>query len=281
MTAVVTPAPSATRLQDLDFSIPPGAIVGVVGPNGAGKSTLVKMILGKETPDSGTFTVGDTVKLAVVDQDRDSLDSSRSVFDEITGGSDYLNLGGTEVPARAFTRYVRSCAHALYALYALMRLCAYALIRLCAYPLMHTCAGLRACVGVFTRGYPILTPSAGARPFNYSWFGFKGADQQKKVAALSGGERNRCQLAKVVKSGANVLLLDEVRAGAYEGMKEGRKVACIGARVLPSRAYAFMYFCAPKTLASDPSSTSSVRPLPAPSHHASRPTTWTWTPFGR
>jgi len=136
------------RSQDLDFSIPPGAIVGVVGPNGAGKSTLVKMILGKEKPDSGTFTVGDTVKLAVVDQDRDSLDSSRSVFDEITGGSDYLNLGGAEVPARAFT----------------------------------------------------------------SWFGFKGADQQKKVAALSGGERNRCQLAKVVKSGANVLLLDEVRA---------------------------------------------------------------------
>jgi len=132
-------------MKNLDFSIPPGAIVGVVGPNGAGKSTLIKMILGKVTPDGGTFSVGDTVKLAVVDQDRDSLEAERSVYDEITGGSDNLELGSAEVNARAYC----------------------------------------------------------------SWFGFKGGDQQKKVGNLSGGERNRCQLAKVVKSGANVLLLDE------------------------------------------------------------------------
>jgi ATP-binding cassette ChvD family protein len=132
-------------MKDLDFSIQAGSIVGVIGPNGAGKSTLIKMILGKEKPDSGTFTVGETVKLAVVDQDRDSLDSVRSVYDEITGGRDFLELGTAEVNSRAYC----------------------------------------------------------------SWFGFKGSDQQKKVAALSGGERNRCQLAKVVKSGANVLLLDE------------------------------------------------------------------------
>lgn len=132
-------------MKDLDFSIPQGAIVGVIGPNGAGKSTLIKMIQGKEKPDSGEFTVGSTVKLAIVDQDRDSLDGSRSVYDEITGGSDFLQLGSAEVNSRAYC----------------------------------------------------------------SWFGFKGSDQQKKVLTLSGGERNRCQLAKVVKSGANVLLLDE------------------------------------------------------------------------
>jgi sulfate-transporting ATPase len=132
-------------MNNLDFSIPQGAIVGVVGPNGAGKSTLIKMILGRVQVDSGTFTVGDTVKLAVVDQDRDSLDAGRSVYDEITGGSDSLELGSAEVNSRAYC----------------------------------------------------------------SWFGFKGGDQQKKVGTLSGGERNRCQLAKVVKSGANVLLLDE------------------------------------------------------------------------
>lgn len=131
--------------SDLTFSLPPGAIVGICGPNGAGKSTLVKMIMGKVKPDSGTFTVGDTCKIAVVDQDRDSLDDSRSVFDEITSGSDFLQLGSAEVASRAYC----------------------------------------------------------------SWFGFKGGDQQKKVSQLSGGERNRCQLAKVVKSGANVLLLDE------------------------------------------------------------------------
>lgn len=132
-------------MKNVNFQIPPGAIVGVVGPNGAGKSTLIKMIQGRETPDSGTFTVGQTVKLAVVDQDRESLQGDQSVYDEITGGSDFLQLGTRETNSRAYC----------------------------------------------------------------SLFGFRGGDQQKKVSVLSGGERNRCQLAKVVKSGANVLLLDE------------------------------------------------------------------------
>lgn len=136
---------SKVLMKDLDFDVPAGAIVGVVGPNGAGKSTLIKMITGKEVPDSGEFNVGQSVKLAVVDQDRDNLDATQSVFDEITNGADEIELGYAQVNARAYC----------------------------------------------------------------SWFGFKGADQQKKVEALSGGERNRCQLAKVVKSGANVLLLDE------------------------------------------------------------------------
>jgi ATP-binding cassette ChvD family protein len=136
---------SKVLMKDLDFDVPAGAIVGVVGPNGAGKSTLIKMITGKETPDSGEFNVGQSVKLAVVDQDRDNLNPTVSVFDEITDGADDIELGTARVNSRAYC----------------------------------------------------------------SWFGFKGADQQKKVEALSGGERNRCQLAKVVKSGANVLLLDE------------------------------------------------------------------------
>jgi ATPase subunit of ABC transporter with duplicated ATPase domains len=87
-------------MKDLSFSIPAGAIVGVIGPNGAGKSTLLKMILGKEKPDSGSFLVGGTVKVAVVDQDRDGLEGSRSVYDEITDGSDILNLGGQQVSSR-------------------------------------------------------------------------------------------------------------------------------------------------------------------------------------
>lgn len=103
------------------------------------------MILGKENPDSGTFTVGETVKLAVVDQDRDNLNPELSVYDEITGGKDFLELGNQEVNSRSYV----------------------------------------------------------------SWFGFKGGDQQKKVKTLSGGERNRAQLAKVVRAGANVLLCDE------------------------------------------------------------------------
>lgn len=91
-------------MKDVEFSIPPGAIVGVVGPNGAGKSTLVKMIQGKITPDSGIFEVGKTVKLAVVDQDRDNLDSTRSVYEEITGGLDSLFLGDNEVNSRSYCR---------------------------------------------------------------------------------------------------------------------------------------------------------------------------------
>ena len=89
-------------MKDLTFAIPANAIVGVIGPNGAGKSTLVKMITGKVTPDSGEFKVGDTVKLAVVDQDRDSLDATRTVYDEIGDGSDFLQLGNAEVNARAY-----------------------------------------------------------------------------------------------------------------------------------------------------------------------------------
>lgn len=136
-----------TLINDLSFSIPAGAIVGVVGPNGAGKSTLIKMIQGKIQPDSGSFTVGSTVKLAVVDQDRDEQlqAGTVSVYDEITGGEDFLSLGSAEINSRAYC----------------------------------------------------------------SWFGFRGGDQQKRVNVLSGGERNRCQLAKVVRSGANVIALDE------------------------------------------------------------------------
>eukprot|EP00601_Ochromonadales_sp_CCMP2298_P027763 CAMPEP_0173278556 /NCGR_PEP_ID=MMETSP1143-20121109/4679_1 /TAXON_ID=483371 /ORGANISM="non described non described, Strain CCMP2298" /LENGTH=621 /DNA_ID=CAMNT_0014215727 /DNA_START=41 /DNA_END=1906 /DNA_ORIENTATION=+ len=89
-------------MKDLTFSIPPGAIVGVVGPNGAGKSTLIKMILGRDSPDSGTFTVGETAVIAVVDQDREGLDGSSSVFEEISGGRDFLSLGQTEVNSRAY-----------------------------------------------------------------------------------------------------------------------------------------------------------------------------------
>lgn len=132
-------------MKDLSFSIPPGAIVGVIGPNGAGKSTLINMIMGKDRPDAGEIFVGETVKVAVVEQDRDGLNPEHSVYQEITGGSDFLQLGNAEVNSRAYC----------------------------------------------------------------SWFGFKGSDQQKKVEKISGGERNRVQLAKVLKSGANVILLDE------------------------------------------------------------------------
>lgn len=138
---------SRVLMKDVNFSIPPGAIVGVVGPNGAGKSTLVKMIQGQLTPDTGSITVGKSVKLAVVDQDRENLHGDESVYQEISEGVEHLVLGSAEVNSRAYC----------------------------------------------------------------TWFGFKGNDQQKKVSVLSGGERNRCQLAKVVKAGANVLILDEVR----------------------------------------------------------------------
>ena len=132
-------------IDNLSFLLPPGGIVGVIGPNGAGKTTLFRMIVGAEKPDSGKLTIGSTVKLAYVDQSRDSLDADQTVFDEITGGSDHLVVGGRELHGRA---YVAS-------------------------------------------------------------FGFKGSDQQKPVGKLSGGERNRVQLAKVLRDGGNVLLLDE------------------------------------------------------------------------
>lgn len=136
---------SKLLLDNVNFSIPKGAIVGIIGPNGVGKTTLFRMITGKETPDSGTFKVGETVKIAYVDQSRESLDANKSVFEELSGGQDMIALGGREVPARQYV----------------------------------------------------------------SWFNFSGSDQQKKVGTLSGGERNRVNLAKILKQGANLLLLDE------------------------------------------------------------------------
>ena len=132
-------------IDQLNFKLPPGGIVGVIGPNGAGKTTLFRMITGQETPDSGTLKVGDTVKLGYVDQSRDSLDDSKTVWEEISGGTDVLYLGKRAIPSRAY-------------------------------------------VGAFN---------------------FKGSDQQKRVGILSGGERNRVHLAKMLKKESNVLLLDE------------------------------------------------------------------------
>jgi ATP-binding cassette ChvD family protein len=132
-------------LDNIDLSIPPGSIVGIIGPNGAGKSTLLRMITGTEQPDSGTVTVGDTVRLAYVEQMRDTLNNDRTVWEEISEGQDIINLGKRQMMSRA---YVAS-------------------------------------------------------------FNFVGSDQQKKVSALSGGERNRVLLAKMLKTGANVLMLDE------------------------------------------------------------------------
>ncbi|HZJ26572.1 MAG TPA: energy-dependent translational throttle protein EttA [Acidimicrobiia bacterium] len=132
-------------IEELSFRLPPGGIVGVIGPNGAGKTTLFRMITGQEQPDAGTLRVGPTVELASVDQSRDSLDSSNTVYDEITGGVDRMVVGNREIHGRAYV----------------------------------------------------------------SGFNFKGSDQQKRVGDLSGGERNRVQLAKVLKVGGNVLLLDE------------------------------------------------------------------------
>ncbi len=131
-------------IDDLSISIPPGSIVGVIGPNGAGKSTLIKMIAGNVQPDSGSIKIGETVKLGYADQSR-TLDPEATVFEEITGGADNLQLGDMTVNGRAY------------------------------------CAS----------------------------FNFTGSDQQKQVATLSGGERNRVYLAKTLTVGANVLLLDE------------------------------------------------------------------------
>ncbi len=131
--------------DDLNFHLPRGGIVGVVGPNGAGKTTLMRMITGDETPDSGELIVGDTVQLAYVDQSRDDLDGEKTVWENISGGADEMDLGGVMVNSRAY------------------------------------CSG----------------------------FNFKGHDQQRKVGTLSGGERNRVHLARLLKSGANLILLDE------------------------------------------------------------------------
>jgi sulfate-transporting ATPase len=132
-------------IEDLTFSLPPAGIVGIIGPNGAGKTTLFRMLTGQEAPDSGTITVGDTVQLSYVDQNRDTLDPTASVYQEITDGAETLKIGGREIHGRAYV----------------------------------------------------------------SSFNFKGSDQQKLVGELSGGERNRVHLAKLLKHAGNVLLLDE------------------------------------------------------------------------
>ena len=132
-------------IEDLTFSLPPAGIVGIIGPNGAGKTTLFRMLTGQEAPGSGTITIGDTVQMSYVDQNRDTLDADASVYQEITDGAETLKIGGREVHGRA---YVAS-------------------------------------------------------------FNFKGSDQQKRVGDLSGGERNRVHLAKLLKHAGNVLLLDE------------------------------------------------------------------------
>lgn len=129
----------------VSFTIPRGAIVGVIGPNGVGKTTLFKMITGAEKPDSGTFKVGETVKIAYVDQSRETLDPNKTVWEELSGGHDVIPLGNREISSRQYV----------------------------------------------------------------SWFNFSGSDQQKKVGQLSGGERNRVNMAKILKQGANLLLLDE------------------------------------------------------------------------
>jgi len=131
--------------DELNFSLPRGGIVGVIGANGAGKTTLFRMIIGEEKPDSGELRLGETVKVAYVDQSRASLDAERSVWEEISGGQERISIGRREISSRGYV----------------------------------------------------------------SSFGFKGADQQKKVGTLSGGERNRVHLAKVLQQQGNVLLLDE------------------------------------------------------------------------
>lgn len=133
-------------MKDLEFSLPKAGIVGVIGPNGAGKSTLIKMLMGKDEPDSGTIKIGETVSIIGVGQERmEELDPTKTVWEEISGEMDEIELGGNYVNSRAYV----------------------------------------------------------------SWYGFKSAQQQQKVSNLSGGERNRVQLAKLLKSGANLIILDE------------------------------------------------------------------------
>ncbi len=132
-------------IDDLNFKLPPGGIVGVIGPNGAGKTTLFRMITGQEVPDAGSLRVGETVKLGYVDQSRDSLDPEKNVWEEVSNGEDVIYLGKRAIASRAYV----------------------------------------------------------------SAFNFKGSDQQKKVGILSGGERNRVHLAKMLKREHNVILLDE------------------------------------------------------------------------
>ncbi len=132
-------------IEDLNFNLPRGGIVGVIGPNGAGKSTLFKMLMGLEQPDTGELRIGETVQLAYVDQSRDALDDNKTAWEEISDGQDIITVNGMQINSRAYL----------------------------------------------------------------SRFNFKGSDQQKRVGDLSGGERNRLHLAKLLQSGGNMLLLDE------------------------------------------------------------------------
>ena len=132
-------------MDDLDFTLPRGGIVGVIGPNGAGKTTLFRMLVGQEQPDAGTLKIGETVQIGYVDQSREALNPEKTVYEEISGGEEEIVLGKKAVNARAYV----------------------------------------------------------------SWFNFKGRDQQQKVGTLSGGQRNRLHLAKLLQKGCNLLLLDE------------------------------------------------------------------------
>jgi len=132
-------------IEDLSFSLPPGGIVGVIGPNGAGKTTLFRMLVGQEQPDTGELRIGETVKLAYVDQSRDALDAKKTVWEEVSDGHDNMMVGDFVLNSRAYV----------------------------------------------------------------SRFNFRGSDQQKRVGDLSGGERNRLHMAKLIASGGNLLLLDE------------------------------------------------------------------------
>ena len=132
-------------IDDLSFSLPRNGIVGVIGPNGVGKSTLFKMIVGKEQPTSGELKLGETVQISYVDQNREGIDPNKTLWEVVSDGLDYMQVGETEVPSRAYV----------------------------------------------------------------SAFGFKGSDQQKPAGVLSGGERNRLNLALTLKQGGNLLLLDE------------------------------------------------------------------------
>ena len=132
-------------IDNLSFSLPRNGIVGIIGPNGVGKSTLFKTIVGLESLDGGELTVGESVKLSYVDQDRSGIDSSKTLWEVVSDGLDVIQVGNVEIPSRAYV----------------------------------------------------------------SSFGFKGPDQQKKAGVLSGGERNRLNLALTLKQGGNLLLLDE------------------------------------------------------------------------
>ena len=159
--------------KDLTFTLPPAGIIGVIGPNGVGKTTLFRLIMGLETPDSGTFSVGETVKLAYVDQQHKDIDPTKSVYEVVSQGNELMRMGGREINARAYL----------------------------------------------------------------SRFNFAGADQEKKCGVLSGGERNRLQLALALKQEGNVLLLDEptndIDVNTLRALEEGLE-ACAGCAVVIS-----------------------------------------------